>query len=1081
MNKVWNKIIAAICVLALFVTSVQILPASVADAAGKDVTSITLLADNDVVWYDDDGGMTFDELQSEGYIDTYNGYEFEINSEDNSIKIMGKGAGVGFTGSTYTIYAKIKGENPEVQATYNDGTSVKSINGCISSSTAIEGKYQIDIPLLRNVKGDITVSLIPRYKVKYPVDTDDFEILDEAGNSISSREALVKSGEAVKFKVQLTNPDATSPVIKNGKNVIESTEENGGVYTYTIQEINANADISVNAVPKKFDVNLNVQNDDGNPVVDAFSPSSTDNKVGYGDSYYFYTIPTEGYDNPTATLDEASTSNAKLNCVSENYWLLSNVTGDVTVNINAARKTVKVTATAGTGYTIQDSEGNPIDVATPYYGDVYSFKVVPDEGYDVKVYVNGKQVNGTENCYTTEALTEDAAITVQAAVKKCTITPPDESDAYMFSMNGTKTVDYGSDITFNVVPKDGYKNPKAVYVIPADQENINENDKPITGYNGVYTYSNVKQDMKIVVEQGDSLTYQVNLQDGDGYVFSDIKVNDIDNNDGNVFDVSYNAKVTFNVKPSEGYNVKQVLKDGVVIMPDESGVYTLNNITANTSVSVKTSKQSYSVNIANPSVDGYTIYMGASTVEYGSRYEFDVIPNDGYEFAKVTYEMDGKTVELSPTGNGSYVIPSVKGDVTINITASGMKQQTITFVGDNCSFASENGNNLGNTDSVDYGTENYTFKLVVNSGYSLKDTATVSINGVGYEAEADKVYSISKITGDVTVSVTGIVKNSTVSIKDAKDDSSKHWESKMIGYNEKDGVPYGGSVTFEITPDRGYKVVSVVRGGTELKAVNGTYTVTDIKSDTNISVETAECDAVVVNYVDSRYGNSEEKSYSIPEMTELASGEYGTKVKEVKNKKAFTFAGWYDDKDNKVEYIKEDMSGKEITLTAKWTLTKDVLVKLNTKGTVSEVQGKTTYRVTFSTLSEFVDDLADSDKEGISITGYGTLYGPDKRSKLTDDEIKKFITERDMSLTNVLMKGEPDPRLLNYYANCNLKTDDFNGKEFAIAVTAASEEKANNRYAAGWIELNVYGETVTVVADFAKSSAVAEAVAEMID
>ena len=678
-------------------------------------------------------------------------------------------------------------------------------------------------------------------------------------------------------------------------------------------------------------------------------------------------------------------------------------------------------------------------------------------------------------------MTEDAAITVQAAVKKCTITPPDESDAYMFSMNGTKTVDYGSDITFNVVPKDGYKNPKAVYVIPADQENINENDKPITGYNGVYTYSNVKQDMKIVVEQGDSLTYQVNLQDGDGYVFSDIKVNDIDNNDGNVFDVSYNAKVTFNVKPSEGYNVKQVLKDGVVIMPDESGVYTLNNITANTSVSVKTSKQSYSVNIANPSVDGYTIYMGASTVEYGSRYEFDVIPNDGYEFAKVTYEMDGKTVELSPTGNGSYVIPSVKGDVTINITASGMKQQTITFVGDNCSFASENGNNLGNTDSVDYGTENYTFKLVVNSGYSLKDTATVSINGVGYEAEADKVYSISKITGDVTVSVTGIVKNSTVSIKDAKDDSSKHWESKMIGYNEKDGVPYGGSVTFEITPDRGYKVVSVVRGGTELKAVNGTYTVTDIKSDTNISVETAECDAVVVNYVDSRYGNSEEKSYSIPEMTELASGEYGTKVKEVKNKKAFTFAGWYDDKDNKVEYIKEDMSGKEITLTAKWTLTKDVLVKLNTKGTVSEVQGKTTYRVTFSTLSEFVDDLADSDKEGISITGYGTLYGPDKRSKLTDDEIKKFITERDMSLTNVLMKGEPDPRLLNYYANCNLKTDDFNGKEFAIAVTAASEEKANNRYAAGWIELNVYGETVTVVADFAKSSAVAEAVAEMID
>ena len=40
----------------------------------------------------------------------------------------------------------------------------------------------------------------------------------------------------------------------------------------------------------------------------------------------------------------------------------------------------------------------------------------------------------------------------------------------------------------------------------------------------------------------------------------------------------------------------------------------------------------------------------------------------------------------------------------MDLTASS-KQQTITFVGDNCSFASENGNNLGNTDSVDYGTK----------------------------------------------------------------------------------------------------------------------------------------------------------------------------------------------------------------------------------------------------------------------------------------------------------------------------------------------------------------------------------------
>ena len=388
MNKVWNKIIAAICVLALFVTSVQILPASVADAAGKDVKSITLVAGEGITWYDEDEATAFDEYIAEEYFLTSKDYPFEV-TQNGSIKISSEN---GFTNGNYIVYAEIKGEKPLVQAKYTYNGTNGDISNCVSSSTETSGKYKITVPLSFKVKGDVTVELIPQYKVTYPEDTADFEILDADGNSISNSEELVRSGDNVTFKVKLTNSNATELSVKNGKQDISGTAGDDGIYTYTLSSIAANANISVNAVPKKFDVNLNVQNDDGNPIVDAFSPSSTDNKVGYGDSYYFYTIPTEGYDNPTATLDEASTSNAKLNCVSENYWLLSNVTGDVTVNINVARKTVKVTATAGTGYTIQDSEGNPIDVATPYYGDVYSFKVVPDEGYDVKVYVNGKQV-----------------------------------------------------------------------------------------------------------------------------------------------------------------------------------------------------------------------------------------------------------------------------------------------------------------------------------------------------------------------------------------------------------------------------------------------------------------------------------------------------------------------------------------------------------------------------------------------------------------------------------------------------------------------------------------------------------------
>lgn len=97
------------------------------------------------------------------------------------------------------------------------------------------------------------MELIPQYKVTYPEDTADFEILDADGNSISNSEELVRSGDNVTFKVKLTNSNATELSVKNGKQDISGTAGDDGIYTYTLSSIAANANISVNAVPKKFD------------------------------------------------------------------------------------------------------------------------------------------------------------------------------------------------------------------------------------------------------------------------------------------------------------------------------------------------------------------------------------------------------------------------------------------------------------------------------------------------------------------------------------------------------------------------------------------------------------------------------------------------------------------------------------------------------------------------------------------------------------------------------------------------------------------------------------------------------------
>lgn len=117
MNKVWNKIIAAICVLALFVTSVQILPASVADARAKDVNSIILKTTNSVLWYDEDEVTSFDEVINDYDGETCNYYNCE-RSADGSSFVISKTEETQFTGLNYVVFATISGDKPLIKANY---------------------------------------------------------------------------------------------------------------------------------------------------------------------------------------------------------------------------------------------------------------------------------------------------------------------------------------------------------------------------------------------------------------------------------------------------------------------------------------------------------------------------------------------------------------------------------------------------------------------------------------------------------------------------------------------------------------------------------------------------------------------------------------------------------------------------------------------------------------------------------------------------------------------------------------------------------------------------------------------------
>ncbi len=210
------------------------------------------------------------------------------------------------------------------------------------------------------------------------------------------------------------------------------------------------------------------------------APSGT-MTVNYGSNQSFTVTPNTGYEIQSILIDDVNNSAA----VIAGSYTFTNITTDHTIAANFVQLTYTITATAGTGGTI-----NPSGTLTLTHGSSRTYTITPNAGYKIvqvlidglnntDVVNNGNYVftNITTN-HTIEATFERMSYTLTAtAGTGGTILP-----------NGTVTVNYGGTKNFVIMPDNYYRISEVL---------IDGTNNPTAVENGYYTFTNIAADHTI--------------------------------------------------------------------------------------------------------------------------------------------------------------------------------------------------------------------------------------------------------------------------------------------------------------------------------------------------------------------------------------------------------------------------------------------------------------------------------------------------------------------------------------------------------------------------------------------------------
>lgn len=394
-----------------------------------------------------------------------------------------------------------------------------------------------------------------------------------------------------------------------------------------------------------------------------------------------------------------------------------------------------------------------------------------------------------------------------------------------YTLSGETRIVKGQAYTFKFALTEGYKQ-NANFAVKVNGEKVD------VATDGTVTVAadKVTGDLTVTVEGVEQIVVGNMLTTGDGFEYEVL--------DGaNVEAIPYGGTLKFKVNLATGYNQSNfVVKDGEKVLEAVDGVYTITNIRETHIIMVEgVALNTYGV--ALPTSTNYTV-SGANTVTHGTDYSFTIAFAAGQDTSAVkVYAQigNGEKVELAKSGDG-YTVTNVTGALTITIEGLKIAKYTVTLTPtEGITYLSEN--NGTPATEAEHGST-YRFKATFDSA-KYNGTLVVKNGDAVLVADSNGVYSVENVSGNIVITVSGLTINTyTVTLTEGEGYTIAAADGSTSPVN------YGGSFSFIVTINSGYIAENLVvkANGTELEAVDGKYTVSNITNNITITVDGVEKD-----------------------------------------------------------------------------------------------------------------------------------------------------------------------------------------------------------------------------------------------
>lgn len=442
------------------------------------------------------------------------------------------------------------------------------------------------------------------------------------------------------------------------------------------------------------------------------------------------------------------------------FALLKGIDAPLTISTAKAVKkqyTITVTCTSLT----------PMEVPnTVAHGDPLSFKLVPDEGYNlpeaIEVKMGGKALTATTDYTYNKA---DGTVSIAKVTGNVEVTAVAVVKTYEVKLNltyltsdfvvGTKAT-HGDPLDIQLTASVGYKLPQAVTVVMNGKPDPNfmyENGKiSITKVLGPIEITAVASKIHAVEDKTENvkIEYPENVAEGETFTA------EVEADAG--YYLPYAISVFMGGRP---------LNAGEYTYDRKSGKIEIKNVTGPISISVKGIKDGFFevvLNLANLSSDPASFEPQAKDTKIG----LTLKPSSGYELPSgVTVKMGDATLAAGTDyaydrSTGKFTLEKITG--TLVITASGDRipepepepeptptTYTVTLPVVEGATISASGST-----TVTEGSS-FSFTVEVKAGYNATNMV-VKANGSTLTADANGRYTIANIRGNVIITITGIVK-----------------------------------------------------------------------------------------------------------------------------------------------------------------------------------------------------------------------------------------------------------------------------------------------------------------------------------